>query len=181
MCRAFFCAITQHHLRMVEEIAVDCISIFVFPSVHPLWFNRNRMVTLLQEDNIRNDLSSCICLERIIGKSDGTKQISSFCQIFSDFWILGIHRISAGYKGNHAAGTYLIQSFCEEVIVDVEAQLVICTVIYLVLTERNVADGKIIEITTISCFKSSNRNFSLGIKLLCNASADRIKLHTIEP
>ena len=180
MCRAFFCAITQHHLRMVEEIAVDCISIFVFPGVHPLRFNRIRMVTLLQEDNIGNDFRSCICLERIVGQSDSTKQISSFCQIFSNFRILGVHRISAGYKGNYATGTYLIQSFCEEVIVDVEAQLVISAVIYLVLTERNVANGKVIEITTISCFKSSNRNFCLWIKLFCNASADGIKFHTIE-
>ena len=39
--------------------------------------------------------------------------------------ILGVHRIAAGDKGHHAAGTHLVECFGKKVVVDAEIQLVI--------------------------------------------------------
>lgn len=63
---AFGGEFSQHHLRVVYEILVDGKAIFCFAKLYPVRLMVNRAVTFLQEDNVADDLCSCICLERSI-------------------------------------------------------------------------------------------------------------------
>ena len=44
--------LTQHHIRMVEEIAVHGDTVIVRPQLHPHWLNVHHAVTLLQEQDV---------------------------------------------------------------------------------------------------------------------------------
>ena len=80
---------------------------------------------LLQEDDVRNDLGTCVLFESVIGQTDGPQQFGALSKIPAHGGILGVHRVAAGDKGHHATGTNLIQSLGEKVVVNAEIQLVI--------------------------------------------------------
>ena len=63
---AFGGQFAQHHLRVVYKIAVDGKAIFRFAELYPVRLMVDGAVTFLQEDNVADDLCSCICLERSI-------------------------------------------------------------------------------------------------------------------
>ena len=67
----------QHHLRVVEKILVDREAFLGPAGLRPVRGNVQRTVPLLQEENIRNDLSSGICLERIVWQADGSQQLGT--------------------------------------------------------------------------------------------------------
>ena len=74
----------------------------------------------------------------------------------------------------YTTGAHLVQCLGEEIIVDIEAQLVIGRVIYFVLAERYITYRKVKEISTVCCFKTCNGNIGLGVKLLGYSSGDGI-------
>ena len=63
---------------------------------------------------------------------------------------------------------------------DGKAQLVVGTVVDLILPERYIANGYIIEITSIRGFKACHGDVGAWIKLLCNTTGDRIQLHAVK-
>ena len=154
---AFGGGLPQHHLRVVEKILVDSEAIFGPAGLRPVRGNVHRTVPLLQEENIRNDLSSGICLERIVWQADRPQQLGPLGQIPAHGGILGVHCITGGHKGHHAARPHLVQRFGEKVIVNVEAQLVVGFVAHLVLTERDVTDGKVIEVSPVGGLEARPR------------------------
>ena len=96
-------------------------------------------VTLLQEDNVRNNFRASIFLERIIGQTDGTQQISTFGDVFTGRAVFTVQRVTAGDKGHDAARTHLVDGLGEKVVVNRKSQLVVRLIVDLVLTERHVA------------------------------------------
>ena len=72
------------------------------------------------------------------------------------------------------AGTHLIQRLGKEVVVDGEAQLVICLVVDLILAERYIANGKVIEVPPVGGLKSSHRDVCFGVELTGNTSRNRV-------
>ena len=74
----------------------------------------------------------------------------------------------------------MVKCFCEEVVVNGKTELVISPVIYLILSERDVAHGEVIEVFSVRCFKARDGNVRLGIKLLGNAPGDAVQLHAVE-
>ena len=131
---------TQNHVRIVEEIPIDGKSVLVFPKGNPLRLIDNRPIPLLEEQDIGYYLCTGIGFEGIVGKPDGTQQLSPLCDILSDSVILGIHGVAAGNESHDAAGTQLIQALCKEVVVDGKTQLIESWVIYTILTKGNIAD-----------------------------------------
>ena len=121
------------------------------------------MVTLLQEDNVGDNIRSCILLKRIVRQTDCTEKVCSLSHILSGIRCLGIHRVSAGHKSNHTAGTNLVKSFCEEIIMNGKAQLVIRLIGNLVITKRHIADSQIVEVSAVCCFKTGYGNVSFRI------------------
>ena len=63
---------------------------------------------------------------------------------------------------------------------DVEAQLVVGFVVHLVLAERDVSDGKVIEVPPVGGLKARHGDVSLGVELLGNPPADGIQLHAVQ-
>ena len=57
---AFGGQFAQHHLRVVYEILVDGKTIFGLAQLHPIRLMVDGAVTLLQEDDVRNDIGACV-------------------------------------------------------------------------------------------------------------------------
>ena len=148
--------------------------------MYPIGFKLGRSVSLLQEDDVGHDRCSCVCLESIVRQTDSTEQVCSLSDIPTDFGGLLIHRVAGGYKRNHAAGSNLVESLSKEIIVDGKAELIISTVIHLVLTERHIADCKVIEVFAVGGLKSCNGNICLWVKLFCDSPRDAVQLHAVE-
>ena len=52
---------------MVYKILIDIEAIFGLPQLHPCRFDVCRAVTLLQKEDIRNNLGACIFLKSVVG------------------------------------------------------------------------------------------------------------------
>ena len=148
--------------------------------MHPIRFNINRVIPFLQEDNIGHNIGSRIGFKCVVRKSDHTKKFSSLSKIFSNIWALLIHRISACNKSNDTARSYLIQSLSEEIVVNWKAKLVVWFITDFIISERHIADRYIVEIPSVSFFKSADFNISIRVKFLSNSTGDRIKLNSIK-
>ena len=91
-----------------------------------------------------------------------------------------VHRVAGGHKRDHAARTHLVEGFGKEVVVNGKTELVISPVIYLILSERDVAHGEVIEVFSVRCLKACDGNVRLGVKLLGNTSGDAVQFHAVE-
>ena len=149
--------------------------------MHPVRFNVDGSVTLLQEDDVGHHLRTGVGLERIVGQTDRTQQLRPLRDVLTDFGRLFVHRIAGGHKGDHAAGSNLVERLGKKVVVNGKTELVVSPVVDLVLSKGHVADGKVEEIPSVGGFKAGHGNIRLGVELLCDASRDGIQLHAVEP
>ena len=170
---------SQNHLRMLHKVAVDGKAVLIPPQMHPVRFNLDRAVPLLQEDDIGDDIRARIGFEGVIGQADCAQQLRPLCDVSADFRGLFVHGVAAGDKGNHTAGAYLIECLGKEIVMNGKTEPVIGPVIDLILSERHVADGDVIEIPSVGGFKSRHGNVCFGIKLLCNPPGDAVQLHAV--
>ena len=74
----------------------------------------------------------------------------------------------------------MVEGFGKEVVVNGKTELVISPVIYLILSERDVAHGEVIEVFSVRCLKACDGNVRLGVKLLGNTSGDAVQFHAVE-
>ena len=176
----FRCNLTQHHFRVVNKVAVEGNTLRCQPKMHPIRFDINGMVSLLQEDDIRHYICTGIGTECVVGKSNGSQQFRPLRQILSRVRILGIHRIAAGNKGHDTTGTNLIQCLGKEIVVDRKAEFVIWLIADTVVAKRHIAHGQIIEVAPVGGLKACHLDFCLRIQLLRNAPGDGIQFHTIQ-
>jgi len=131
----------QNHLRVVHKILVDGKVIFGLAKLHPCGFDVRRAVTLLQEDNVRNDICTGVGSERIVGQTDSAQQVCTFCHVFAGGAVLTVHGVAAGDERHHTARTHLVNGLGEKVVVDRKSQLVVRLVVDFILTKRYVAHG----------------------------------------
>ena len=133
----------------------------------------------MEKDDVRYNLGTGILFERVIRQTDRSQQLGTLGKIAAHGGILGIHRIAAGDKSHHAAGTHLVECFGKKVVVNAEIQLVIGFISNLILTERHITDGKVKEVTPVGGLKAAYCDVRLGIELLCDTPGNRVKLHTV--
>ena len=67
---AFGGHLAQHHLRVVYKILVDGKAVFRFSKLHPVRLMVDGAVTLLQKDNITDNICASVGTERIIRQTD---------------------------------------------------------------------------------------------------------------
>ena len=149
--------------------------------MHPVRFNVDGSVTLLQEDDVGHHLRTGVGLERIVGQADRTQQLRPLRDVLTDFGRLFVHRIAGGHKGDHAAGSNLVERLGKKVVVNGKTEFVVSPVVDLVLSKGHVADGKVEEIPSVGGFKACHGNIRLWIELLCDAPRDGIQLHAVKP
>ncbi len=170
----------EDHLRVVNKIAVDGKAVLILAEMYPIRFNVDGLVTLLEKENVRNDIRTGVGAERIVWQTNGPQQLCPLCDILADFGRLFIHRVAGGHERDHAARTHLIERLGEKVIMDGKTELVVSSVVYLILSEWYVSDGEVIEIAPVGRFKSGNGDICLRIKLLGNPAGDGVQFHAIE-
>ena len=178
---AFGGQLAQHHLRMVYEILVDGKAVLGLAKLHPVRLNVRRAVTILQKDNVADNICACVSTERIIRQTDGTQQIGTLCHVLAGGAVLAVHGVAAGDERHHAARTHLVDSLGEKVVVDGESQLVVRLVVDLVVAEGYVAHRQIVEVTPVCGLKTGNSNVSLRIQHLGNAPGDAVQFHAVQP
>ena len=178
---AFGGQLAQNHLRVIYEILVDGKVVLGLAKLHPCRLNVRRAVTLLQKDNVTDNIRASVSTERIIRQTDRTQQIGTFCHVLAGGAVLAVHGVAAGDKGNHAARPHLVDSFCKEIIVDTESQLVVRLIVDFILTERHVAHRQIVEITAVGGLKASHGNVSLRVQLFRNAPGNAVQFHAVQP
>ena len=64
---AFGGQFAQHHLRVVYEILVDGKAILGFAQLHPVRLMVDGAVTLLQEDNVADNIRTSVSTESVVG------------------------------------------------------------------------------------------------------------------
>ena len=165
--RAFRCQFPEDHTRMVCKIAVDRDPVSCQFEMYPVRLNVDRMLPLLEEDDVRYDVGTCICPESVVGEADRAEEFRPLRQIFPDFRRLRIHRIAARDKCDHASRPYLVDRLGEEVVVDGKSELVIGLVIHAVLPERDIADSEVVEIAPVGRLESCDGDLRIRIELLC--------------
>ena len=176
----FRCNLTQHHFRVFNKVTVEGYALRCHSQMHPVRFDINGMVSLLQENDIRHYICTSIGTECVIGESDGSQQFCPLRQIFSCVRILGIHRIATGNKGHDATGTNLIQCLGKEIVVDRKAEFIIGFIADTVVAKWHITHGQIIEVAPVGGLKACHLDFCLRIQLLRNAPGDRIQFHAIQ-
>jgi len=160
---AFQFRISQHHFRAVYKIAVESKSILSLPQLHPCGLDIRGAVTLLQKDNVADNIRTSVSTERIIRQTDSPQQVSTFRHVLAGTAVFAVHRETAGHESNHAARSDLVDSLGEKVVVDRKTQFVVRLVVDFVLTERDITYGKVVKISAVGGFKASNRNVGLWI------------------
>ena len=176
----FFHRIAQNHFRMSDKVAVHGVSFFGAVKVYPFRNDVNRVVTLLQEQDVGHDFRACVFLKGIVWQTDCTKQFRPLRHIPPCVRVLGIHGVTACHKSDHTTGTNLIQSLGKEIVVNGESQLVIRLIGHFVVAERDIAHSQIVEVSAVCRFKASHLDFGIGIELLSNSAGDGIQFHTIQ-
>ncbi len=126
----------QHHFGMFRKVAVDGDTVLRIGKMHPIRFNVNSPIPLLEKQNIRGNFRSRVGLEGVVGQTNRAKQFITLRKVLAHLWASLVHRTFRGDECDHAAGAYLVDSFGEEIIVDVEIQLVIGFVRHFVIAKR---------------------------------------------
>ena len=84
--------VAQHHFRVVHKIGVHPDSIGVGGQMHPIGFDVNQAVSLLEKDNVRCDLRAGSSLEGVVRQPDSAEQVGSLGNILSDIGVFLIQR-----------------------------------------------------------------------------------------
>ena len=138
--------LAQHHVRVVDEVAVHLDAVFIGGQMDPFRFNIHHSVPLLEKQNVRHHLSTGSGLKGVVGKPNGPQQVGPLCDVFPGAAGALIHGEAGGDKSDDAAGTHFVQRFGDKILMDGQIQPVIPLVQYLKLAEGDIADGHIKEI-----------------------------------
>ena len=170
----------QHHLRVIQKILVDREAFLGPAGLGPVRGDVQRTVPLLQKQDVGYHIGPGVGAESVVGQTDRPQQLGPLGQIPAYGGILCVHCVAAGDKSHHAARPHLVQRLGKEVVVDVEAQLVVGFVVHLILAERDVTDGKVIEVPPVSGLEARYGDVGFGIKLFGNPAADGIQFHAVQ-
>ena len=170
----------QNHFRMVEEIAVDRVSVLVLSGIDPLRHSVDGMIPFLQEDDVRHHFRSGVGEKGVVWEADRAQQLRPLRQILPHGGVFGVHRVSAGHKSNYAARTNLVQCFGEKVVVNGKTELVVSPVIHLIAAKGYVAHSEVKEISAVRGFKSGDGDVCFRVELLGDPARDAVQLDAVE-
>ena len=170
----------QHHLRVIQKILVDREAFLGPAGLGPVRGDVQRTVPLLQKQDVGYHIGPGVGAESVVGQTDRPQQLGPLGQIPAYGGILGVHCVAAGDKSHHAARPHLVQRLGKEVVVDVEAQLVVGFVVHLILAERDVTDGKVIEVPPVGGLEARHGDVGFGVKLPGDAPGNAVQLHAVQ-
>ena len=166
---------------MLDKVLVHFNTVLVFSEVAPIGIALHHTVALLKKDNIRDCFRSRRRLKGRIRQADCAEKVRAGGDIPSDGRVLLIQRPLARNKGNDTSGAHLVKCFGEKIIVNEEAVPIIPLILHLELSERDISDCDIEETVRVcGVFKTRDRDILPLIQLLCDATGDAVKLHTVK-
>ena len=172
---------SQHHLRVLEEVAVQGYAVLGLAGLNPLRHLLRRAGPFLEKEDVRGDFRAGVGLEGVIGQADCAQQVGLLGQILAYLAVLLVHGALGSDKGHHAARAHLVQRLGDEVVVDEQVLTVIAPVMDLVLAKGHVAHGKVKEIVrVIGVLKAVHGDVRFLIELLGNPPGEGIQLHAVE-
>lgn len=80
---AFFGQFAQHHIGVIHKVLIDGIAAVGFAKMTPIGFCFHGMVTLLQEQNIRNNARTGIGKKRIVRQTNRTEKVGTLCNVLA--------------------------------------------------------------------------------------------------
>ena len=83
---------TENHIGVIDKVAVHLDTVFIGIQVYPIRFNVNDTVTLLENENIGNDLGSCVALKSVVRQTDRSEKLRALCDILPHGRTFFIHR-----------------------------------------------------------------------------------------
>ena len=144
--------LSEYHFGMLNKVAVHQDTVFIRAELYPIRLYIHNAVTLLQNQNIRNDLRSGVTLKGVVRQTDSTKQVGSLCNILTNCGIFLVHRSFARDERHNTARSEFIKGLCKEVVVDQELVLVVSLVRNFEIPERHIAHNGIKEAVREICF-----------------------------
>ena len=113
----------QNHFRVLNKVAVHGQAVRVFIHMNPIRLNLDSPIPLLQEDDVRNDLGTCVGAKGVVRQPECAQQLRTLRDVFAHFRGLLIHCVAGGNKGDHAARAHLVDGLSEEVVVNGKTEL----------------------------------------------------------
>ena len=163
--------LAQHHIRVVDEIAVHGDTVVIRPQLHPLWLNVHHAVTFLQEQDVRYHLRTRCRLEGIVGQTNRAQQLRPLGNILPHVAGALVHGVAGGDERHHAARSHLIQRLGKEILMDRQIQPVIAAILHLELTKGNVAHSHVKEVVgEVHLFIAPHGNTAAWVQLTGDAS-----------
>ena len=149
--------------------------------MNPIGFGIKNTVTLLQEDNVRNNSRSGIILKRGIGQTNSADKVGSLCEVLSYGRAFFIKSAATRYESNHTTRANLVQGLGKEIVVNKEVVFIILLIHDLEMTKWHVADCYVEKAIGEMClFVSANRYSVFLIELPCNSARKTIKLYAVD-
>ena len=85
---------SENHFGVFKEIAVNGEPVLILTKMYPVGFNLNGTVTLLQEDDVGDNICTGIRFEGVIRQSNCTEQLRPLRDILANFGGLLVHGIA---------------------------------------------------------------------------------------
>ena len=177
---------TQNHFGMVGKVAIHILAVIgALYRVAPRRFEEvltcisSIRCSLLQNQDIRYNLSAGISLESRIRKTDSTQKVRSLHDIAANRRILGIHGVAGCDEHHNAAGSYLIQALCKEVIVNCAGYFLwIGLVCNGIVTKGNIANCNIHKVIgDLGFLKALDAYICIGVKVFGNQTGNAVQLY----
>ena len=135
----------------------------------------------MQEQNVGRDLRVGGFGKSAAWQAHRAQQVGPLGQVFPHRRILLVHGTLGGNKCHDAPSSYLVQRFCEEIIVDQKTVLLIARVRQAIVAEGDIAHRQVYGVVRqIDVLKAADSDIGLWIKLFGNASGDAVQLYAVK-
>ena len=166
---------------MLFIVTVDRDTVSRFAQLYPIRKLLRGRVPLLQEQDVGRDLCVGGFGKSAAGQSHRTQQVGPLSQIFPHRRILFVHGALGGNKRHDAPGSYLVQRFGKEIIVDQEGVLLIARVRQAIVAKGDIANGQVYGVVRqIDVLKAADGDIGLWIKLFGDAPGDAVQLYAVK-
>ena len=139
------------------------------------------LFTLTKKQNVRYNFRICRLFERRVRKPYRAYKFGTVCKVFTDGRILLVHRAFTCDNRHKPVRLYLVDTFGDKIIVNVEVILVIIGIENGITAERNVRNHKVEGVVLKRCFfKAFNLNFRLRIQFRCDFTRDFVEFNAVK-
>src|SRR5204862_4059039 len=126
-----------------------------------------------QNDDVRYYFGPRILSKGVIGQAIGHHEVRFVGHQFTHARVAFIQRVATGDEHDQTAGTDLVETLDEEIIVDAQFCILIARIVWFVIPERHIADSEIDGVVWQNDgFIATNPNIGPWIEVLSDMSGN---------